>query len=84
MKEIEAVLERVEILKDNGFIQLWRESLPMTEIMMDYVNTIVDEVEHGRAQRIGSGLSDLGQDENDLHSRIHGSITLQSLVRSIV
>lgn len=56
----------------------------MTEIMMDYVNTIVDEVEHGRAQRIGSGLSDLGQDENDLHSRIHGSIILQSLVRSIV
>lgn len=56
----------------------------MTEIMMGYVNAIVNEVKHGRAQRIGSGLSDLGQDEKDLHSRIYGGITLQSLVRSIV
>ena len=56
----------------------------MTEITIGYVNAIVDEVKHGRTQRIGSGLSDLGQDEKNLHFRIHGGITLQSLVCSIV
>lgn len=56
----------------------------MTEITIGYVNAIVDEVKHGRAQRIGSRLSNLRQDEKDLHSRIHGGITLQSLVCSVI
>ena len=56
----------------------------MTWITIGYVNAIVDEVKHRRAQRIGSRLSDLRQDEKNLHFRIHGGITLQSLVCSIV